>query len=584
VLKNAYPGVRSHSIEGRVSHLLGDMTIGPSAEAAAMAFLSQHRAVFGSEQLELTESWRLPHCEGASEIFAYRQFIRGREVIGSTVRVKVDRSDAHGQPSYRVRYAGARIASEPAAGSEHPLIPGEIAVMRAKAEPGYGELIVRGEPRQVILRGGRDRPTAWTWQIILADTSAESPATHTVYVDTALGTIVHAQRNVLHWSTSDPPTTGTVSALGLELGGQWSPYTGSSSPMTMLRVPGAKVQGTVGSLSEHTFADEQGEFSLALGEEGDPITLSVFLHDLQGGYEVVELLPSALNPDPLQGNKSTSVGSHEELQLTSSQTEEVRVATATVVHTIERGLAFVERYISPSLPGLSDTLIVFPNFYASACNAGYGRSYPYNPFYPHLEGLPFLTFNRSGASHPTHGPCWHYGNHTVTAHEFGHRALDMIDPSFFDDPDQWPFHEGYADTFANMLNDFSIQGPGQYQGGANSRDDPTKAHINCQYPITGTQPGSCGCCNCDSPHNAGQLIAGVWVRMRNSFKDTYGPEDGLERARSAFGLWSLLATGVDTDCNTAHGGTYMELLGSVPRADEGFVCASFTAHNIPCPF
>src|SRR4029079_14056828 len=101
----------------------------------------------------------------------------------------------------------------------------------------------------------------------------------------------------------------------------------------------------------------------------------------------------------------------------------------------------------------------------------------------------------------------------AAAHEYGHIALAMLGDYAN------AFHEGYADTYGNMLNDDSVQGRSHYGDGQSVGDDPTSSLINCQYPLLSSTSSRC---DCGESHAAGQLLSGPWVRIRNSLKSTYG--------------------------------------------------------------
>ena len=166
----------------------------------------------------------------------------------------------------------------------------------------------------------------------------------------------------------------------------------------------------------------------------------------------------------------------------------------------------------------------------------------------------------------------------AAAHEFGHIALAMVGIPI---GEHRSFHEGYADTFGNMVHDDSVQGRQQWMNGDNVRDDPTSSGINCQYPIQSHQTSACFC-NEDNPHAAGQLLSGIWVRIRVGLKGYYGTQTGLSHARDLFGAWSLVTLGGGEDeCNSAHEGTLAEVMSTTENYVElSIICSSFLSHSI----
>src|SRR6185436_3001671 len=152
-------------------------------------------------------------------------------------------------------------------------------------------------------------------------------------------------------------------------------------------------------------------------------------------------------------------------------------------------------------------------------------------------------------------PCWNCASHSIVCHEFGHISLYMLGLGAVGNGG---FHEGYADSFATMVNDDDVFARGQFMNGSSGREDPTGSSINCQYPIS-VHPTSE--CNCIDVHKAGQLLSGPWVRIRRAFKAQYGVVDGLERARALFGRWSFVTLGGTSDCDAANPAILEEVLG-----------------------
>ncbi len=121
-LRAMYPDVRVHNAGRHYTYFYGTrMSPGATEAEAAAAFLAQHGDVFGGPltqgRPELSEDRSVQSPDGRFAVFAYRQKIRGKEVDGSLIRIKVRRGEA---PC--VDYAAARMAGEPTAGSEQPVL------------------------------------------------------------------------------------------------------------------------------------------------------------------------------------------------------------------------------------------------------------------------------------------------------------------------------------------------------------------------------------------------------------------------------------------------------------------------------
>lgn len=106
-LMNTYHGVRTHAMGDRQLYIFGaPMTAGLTPRAAADSFLSEHGAAFGINSLDAAFLWDSGEANEGQQVFAYRQHIRGKEVDGSIIRVKVRRGAVP-----RVDFAGAIVKS-----------------------------------------------------------------------------------------------------------------------------------------------------------------------------------------------------------------------------------------------------------------------------------------------------------------------------------------------------------------------------------------------------------------------------------------------------------------------------------------
>jgi hypothetical protein len=266
------------------------------------------------------------------------------------------------------------------------------------------------------------------------------------------------------------------------------------------------------------------------------------------------------------------VGSNVPLTLANANlSEEYRVAQTDTIVTSHRSREFFKQYISSTLSTLSVPLLLYPNEatynLALVCNGSAG-----------VLTSPARFVIALAPSNPLHGVgCYNMATHSTVAHEFGHVALFMIDESL---NGFRAFHEGYGDSYAMLLNDDPVLGREQWMNGTDFRADPTSVGINCQFPLPTTSSGPCSCVEFEE-HEAGQLLSGPWVRIRNGLKGYYGNSTGLEYARVLFGNWSLVTLGGDDGCGSAHPGTLTEVLSVTESAvEQNIICCSFGEHSI----
>jgi hypothetical protein len=553
-----YPGVRVQSVGANHRYFFGAaMTSGATEAAAAATFLNEHGAAFGGQAAtgspEVRELWNMPSADGRFVAYAYRQRIRGKDVDGSDIRIKVRRGIVP-----RVDFASARLAGEPTAGSETPVLTAQVASLVAQALSGASGLVIEGDPQLVVLRGTSRRPDTWCWRLETRVGDTQSPKRTTYYIDTTSPRIVHVRNNFHNWDT----TPGTVQGAGTSHAYPILPYQGAGSTLVTHGIPGIRVDGTVGLQSAHTYTDQDGDFALNLGDPNQSLLVSSTFAQPAQWYRVYY----GISPEYIQDSELTKVGSTVPLVLgNSSIAEERRVAQVDTVVTANRARNFFMNYISSAASQLSYQLVIFPNqAIGGVCNGAAGWVTSPTP----LHWMAFAPQTAPGA-----GACWNFGTHSWAAHEYGHVALYTLDIAEADGA----FQEGYADTYANMLNDDSVQGRGQRVDGTTIREDPTSTAINCQYPISSHTTTYCTC----DAHNAGQLLSGPWVRIRNGLKSYYGSSAGLEYARVLFGHWTLVTMGGDEDCSPAHPGVLAEVMSVTESAVElNLIQSSFAAHGI----
>jgi hypothetical protein len=536
--------------------------------AAAAAFLEQHAAVFGGAlangRPELTPVWVRESRDGSFTAFAYRQTIRGKDVDGSVIRIKV----RHGEVPC-VDYAAARLAGEPTIGSETPVLPAEAAILTVQAMSGLSGLVLEGMPELVVLRGEGRREDAWCWRVNMREGEGPLVKSRSFYVDTSLPRILYVGQHFA--GSNQPPTTGIVQGTGMPAAPPWHPYKGNSNDLVLHAIPGISVHGTISGSPETVFTDANGNFVLSSGSSGQTITVDATFGRQGQGYRIDTTFS---NPNDYLGVSSTAaVGSDISLTLTSSNsnfTEEMRVAQVDAVIAAKRCRDFWVQYVSTSTFAI--VLSVNHRDVQGACGQANQLGTTYG-----MGLAPEL---------PLIGR-WNCASHSVVTHEYGHCGLDFLGIDFGDQPG---FHEGFGDAFNTMVNDIDVMAPSQNYDGSSIRPDPTSTGVNCQYPLT--EHSSAPHCLCyASGQNYGPLAltSGPWVRIRQGFKAAYGSETGLHYARTIFGNWCLITLGGDETCQALHPGSIAEVLNSMHAEDENYIqiiLDAFASHNIcsegPC--
>ncbi len=544
------------------------MTPGMSEAQAAAGFLATHsealRAAEHSGDLELRESWSLPAMDGSFVAYGYQQLYHGREVEGSDIRVVVKRGTLN-----RVTFAAARLAGTPTSGSEYPVMPSEAARMIVQTQSGFENLTIESPPEVVVLLGSNRRPDAWVWRVRTRQGKGPMASRRTFFVDTVSPRIIWRQE---HFANFDPPTTGSVSAPGRPIGAPWHPYRDDSGNLVSQTIPGLRVEGVINENLAHTLTNASGQFSLTFGSTNQTIDLSASFAGRGQWYIVRTESDPNVPHEWLSASAQTVVGDNEPLTLSNgNMSEEFRVAQVDTVLAANRCRSFFMTYISDTHSSLANPLYIYPNHetYANPCNGHASNG----------------VVSYSIALSPKNTSCgqWNNGSHSSFAHEYGHVALFMLHGSFniyFSG-----FHEGFGDTFGNLLNDDTVQGREHKIGGGNIRDDPTETYIDCDYPAGSNHQTYCNC----EEHAAGQLLSGPWVRISNALKSYYGSSAGLARARVLFGQWAVATLGGDgiEFCDSPHSGNLAELLGlpqpgteQQAEAEWSIFCAAFAEHNM----
>ncbi len=428
-------------------------------------------------------------------------------------------------------------------------------------------LVVQGTPEEVVLRGEGQRPDAWCWRVNARIGENASAAYRTYFVDTAMPRVLLVQDNGFNCAAPrsvDPPTTGTVKGLGAMMESPFFPYQGDGQTLVTHPIPNVKVVATLTpSCSASTYTDQDGEFSFAptvnLTNVGSAIANLVAE---SGTWYYLYV------PDLLSASSSATPGSNVDLVLDhSTMSTEFKMGQVSAIVGANRARNFFAAYMGISFARWSHPMEIAPNNQASS-PAGCGSGWYFENNHEFLMSL-----GRSWGD-STEG-MWNCASASVTAHEYGHIALFMMQLPL---PGNAAFHEGYGDSYASMLNDDNVFGRQHNKHNSTPiRGEPSVSPVNCQYPIANHTTAMC---DCDFIHLAGQLLSGPWVRIRGSLKAKYATADGLEEARILFGRWSLITVG-GSGCNSAHSGTLSEVLTATKNeTDEQLICDAFAEHNI----
>lgn len=570
----------------RLTYIFGaDMTSGLTEAQAAETFLAQHGELFGGrfqgvgvgqaeggqgnagpgeQQPEARQLWAITAKNNRFTSFAYTQYIRGKEVVGSTIRVKVRRGQVPGEIP-RVDYAAARVAGEPTAGSETPILTAEAASLFVRLASGIAGLTIQGTPELVVLRGDIDRPDAWCWRVRTQSGEGAAASCLTFFVDSSAPRVLHTESDWSHANESrDPPTTGTVEAYGTSAVYPYLPYQPGVSSLSLHRIPFLRVTATVSPPSAHpapAYTNGDGEFAFASTIDLTAVS-ATFTATADPGTWYYHF-----QGDVVSATQPCLPGSHVQLVLdNASMSEEFRVAQVNAIINAQRAKGFFTSHISDSLVGLTFPMELVPNQPASSPSecGGLGFYHAYDVYYMRL-----------GASWGTSTlGMYSCASPSIITHEYGHRAHRML--GLYDGVHA-AWREGYSDSYAQVVLDDNVMGREQYKNGTAIRNDPTLDTVDCQWPLA--DPANGPPCDCSVPHLAGQLLSGVWGHLRQEFKNEYGAVSGLLGARVVFGNWSLITIGTD-NCNSASTATLLEVLSAVSNDDVPLVCNAFAEHSI----
>jgi len=165
--------------------------------------------------------------------------------------------------------------------------------------------------------------------------------------------------------------------------------------------------------------------------------------------------------------------------------------------------------------------------------------------------------------------CVNTGYSTVIVHEYGHFMVHQRGLA------QHAFGEGFSDSQSIIYFGDPILGRNFFWSGLDVRN-PDEANI--QYPCVG------------QVHHCGQILGGLWWRLRQGLIQIYGESQGASLAQELHTNW-FLATSGGLGMNAAHLSTVLEIL-TVDDDDANLengsphsqlICQVAQSHSLPCP-
>jgi hypothetical protein len=529
-----YPGTRVHQdTEGRVKMIYGSpMTAGINAQHAAEMWVMQHGEAFGVGGLELDADWESEVKRGAFTVFSFSQRIAGIPVEYGILRVLVKNG---GVP--QVVYAAGNLAAIPE-NLNAIRMDSMVAAAMARLSPAARGLLEWDEADLVVFQGEGEWVAphiAWRMQARGADLRNAK----TFFVSASTGQVLHVRDDAHYIDVSGTlkamRTPGTLPDI-------------ASNPPQLLDMPEVRV-----SISGGNSAYTAGNGTFTIPHAGTTsVTVNTGVNSGSGGGgRWSDVVPTGVAA--ITATHSDLPGGAFNLVLNAvpslPNTAQVNALACTnITHTFFKDRA----------PGFTpiDVALRTNTGVSGSCNAFYSSS-----------------GNHSINFYNQDGTCVNSAYSTVVSHEYGHFIVNRLGLA------QGGFGEGFSDTVAMLLWDDPIVGKNFYLSGGNIRNLLT---ANQQYP-----------CSSTAVHTCGQIIGGVWWKIRQNLGTAHGSGPGLELARDLHNAWALITVGgTGTNAlNSAHPGTVIEVLtvddddgninNGTPNRDR--ICAAFAAHNLQCP-
>lgn len=446
---------------------------------------------------------------------------------GLVVENSVARVLVNNDIGHKVVLAAGTLAATPEGGLPAALITNWAAIAVAQSDPAYTHLPDWSEAELVVYAGANlDQTATPAWKFFGDNNDLAHRERYAFFVNATNGVLLDV-RNEVHFTD----VVGSIKGMG-------SPGTKPDeaiNPPTTLNIPEIRMTVTGGS---NAFSDRNGNFTIPNGGTS-PVTVTT---NASAGRWV--------NVNPAQGAEISLSGSYTP---GVSQTMTMN-STPTAFNTAQvNALIHVDGihnyYRDRGGPAGLDIVIPCAVNIASTCNAYYSAS--------------TINFYAIG------GGCNNTAYSTVIAHEYGHFVVDKLGLA------QGSFGEGFGDTSGMLLFDDPIVGDDFLTNGGNVREPLTD---NVQYPCA------------SEIHTCGEVVAGVWYRIRQNFGTQYGSAPGLALVQQLEVDWANMTNGGSGN-DSAYPGTAIEVLtvdddnGNIGDGTPNYslICPAFDAHNIDCP-
>ncbi|MBX3363159.1 MAG: hypothetical protein KF866_00210 [Phycisphaeraceae bacterium] len=539
-LEGAFPGVRVHIDQGRVSMIYGKpMTPGATPDEAAEAWISDFASAFtGGAVPELVFSRENTLADGKFTVYAYDQTLGGVPVEYGTLKVLVLNSAA--ESPHRVVFASANVAMAGPGFEATPSIDGTDAVMGIAHSLAFRDLPTWHEPTLAIWFGdGEWGAPRLTWKFMGEATNGTvTDRAYTFFVDAHTGDLVHV-RSEIYYVDVNGTIRGWVSPGVLP--------DIPSNPEVLVPLPDVRATITGGG---NAFSDLLGAFTISHGGAA-PVTVTTGV--LEGRWARV-----FDNEGPsMTASANVTPPGPADLILNNGARGEYETAQANGLYqtTLIHNYMADRSNFAPINVALTVNVNLTTSGGINGCNAFYSSANQSNNYFRILNG------------------CNNTAYSTVVAHEYGHFIVNRLGLA------QGGFGEGFGDTVAMLLHDTNIVGQNFFQSGGAIRM-PQAA--NQQFP-----------CSSTSVHTCGQILGGTWYDIRDAFVGAYGHQPGLTAVRQLQVDWSLITNGGTgtNSLNSAHPGTAIEVLtiddndGDLDNGTPNYalICPQFAGHNISCP-
>lgn len=532
-LMDTYPGSGVVVNHDRVTGVYGvPMTAGATADVAAAEFIAQHGKVFGVAGLDLRIE-RIDSVDfGRFTVFAYRQYMDGVAVDGGLARVLV-RSPVGDAEQHRVVYAGAKLASKPAAGFAPDALDGAQALAMMQAHPLYRNLPSWTLPELTVYFGEADgdwgaAKRAWTFVAEQPDLN-QPPAKWRFFIDAATGRLLYARSEILHIDVTGQVRANATPGMNPDM---------ASNPPVLTGIPGVRVAVSGGNTG---FTDNSGNFLIA-HPGSTAVSVSAGLTNGQW-TSITDNSGTAITSETI----SITPGTPGSFTLNPTPSEFVTAQVNAFRHVTNTRNFF--KGLQPSFTGLDAALPANVNL-TSTCNAFYNGT--------------STNYYRVG------GGCNNTAYSSVVAHEYGHHIVNRLGLA------QGAFGEGFADVTSLLQFDDPVVGRFFQTSGGIVRNPET---ANQQYP-----------CGSTAIHTCGQIVGGCWWEIRRSMGTAHGSATGLTMTRNLWSGWALVTIG-GIGVNSAHPQTAIEALtvddndGNLNNGTPNYaqICDGFGQHGIQCP-